>query len=120
MDITTPMTTVGKPSRSARTPRSDPSRPFPSINNANPRNNGSTDATTPRLLTFLAPSEVPPDCRSRGSRGLVGGLLTVGVVPFDEWYVSEGGVEPSGVMAVDPGEDRPADPGTVLEWVAAD
>lgn len=29
--------------------------------------------------------EVPPVCRSRGLRGLVGGLLMVGVFPFDGW-----------------------------------
>lgn len=64
--------------------------------------------------------EVPPICRSRGLRGLVGGLLMVGVLPFDRWQVSEGGVESSGVVSVDPGEDRPAGPGTVFEAVAAD
>ena len=65
-------------------------------------------------------SEVPPVCRSRGLRGLVDGLLMVGVLPFDRWQVSEAGVEPSGVVSVDPGEDRPAGPGPVFELVSAD
>ncbi len=44
----------------------------------------------------------------------------VGVLPFDGWQVSEGGVEPAGVVAVDPGEDHSAGPGPVLEPVPAD
>ena len=44
----------------------------------------------------------------------------VGVLPFDRWQVSEGGVESSVVVSIDPGEDRSAGPGTVVEPVAAD
>ena len=51
---------------------------------------------------------------------MVGGLLMVGVFPFDRWQVYEGGVESSGVVSVDPGEDRSASTVPVVEAVPAD
>jgi hypothetical protein len=60
--------------------------------------------------------EVPPVCRSRGLRGLFGGALIVGVLPIDRWHVSKCGVEPAGVVSVDPGEHRSTGVVTVVEF----
>ena len=53
------------------------------------------------------PCGLPPAGRTRGLRGLVGLGLTVVGLPLEGWDVAEAGVQSSGVVSVDPGEDRP-------------